>query len=160
MTQYCDFTELPISSCMHCNLPAVAPLRPQVLGEKADSGHARAVFRARVLEARPNAVVRDNGSADEVTVDGTKVWVKTTLEPEASKTSFQFHDGAKMLTVCVEYIALVNTALGDIHMIRKADADGEARLQLQASTAGRITLKPSATRVQRHLRALEDVFLA
>ncbi len=45
-------------------------------------------------------------------------------------------------------------------MIGKVDADAEARLQLQTSTAGRITLKPSAARVQQHLRDVRDVFPA
>lgn len=158
MTDYCDFTDLPASTCSHCNPPAVDTPRTQAPGEKADNDHARAIFKAMVLEVRPGALVRDNGNADELTVDGTKVWVKATLEPDGTRTSFQFHDGAKMLTVGVEYIALVNTALGEIHMIRKIDADEEARLQLQTSKAGRITLKPKAPRVQPHLRAVSDIF--
>jgi hypothetical protein len=159
MTDFCDFTELPTSACSHCNPPpAVNTTRRQVPGEKADNTYARAIFKAMVLEARPGAIVRDDGNAEELTVDSTKVWVKATLEPDSKKTSYQFHDGAKMLTVKVDYIALVNTATGELHMIGKADADAEARLQLETSTAGRITLKPRAPRVQPHLRAVGDVF--
>ncbi|MDP3953164.1 hypothetical protein [Microbacterium sp.] len=158
MTDYCDFSDLPAATCSHCHPPVVHTTQRQAPGEKADNGYARAIFKAMVLEVRPDAAVLDPGNADELTVDGTRVWVKATLEPEGGKASFQFHDGARMLAVSVDYIALVNTALGEVQMIGKADADAEARLQLEISTSGRITLKPKSPRVQPHVRTVGDVF--
>src|SRR3954447_10380388 len=101
LTEYCDFYDLPVAACSHCNPADVESPRRQSVGEKADNSHARDIFKAAVLELRRGAVVRDSGTATQVTVDGTRVWVKATLEADANKTSFQFHDGEKMLSIDV-----------------------------------------------------------
>lgn len=125
---------------------------------KADTHQARAFFKQRVLEVRPTASVRDPGTAMQVTVDGTKVWVKATLASEASKESYQFHDAHRMLSVEVEHIVIVNLQLGEVHVIAKADADAEARRQLQTHPAGRVALKLTSPQVAPHLRTIDEVF--
>lgn len=87
-----------------------------------------------------------------------KVWVKATLAEDASRESYQFHDAEKMIAIDVEHIALVNTLLGEVHMIAKADADIEARRQLQTHPAGRVALKLTSPRVLPYLRTINDVF--